>query len=271
LEEYNILNNYAAKHFKTLARDSAKLDATLKDLTKKLSKLTHKSAPPGSANTHNASTVQNPGPHEIYVQRLTALSGQIQQVRKEHLADYTKAQRNVDRCVARSSARCTRQNYGFLGDALIKTGGIDAIGAVNAWGVYANTGMSPPIMDLNAEGDIEVDEGEWDEDQEEDEGPFSPRQVARDQLPRPPTSFSEHSNPVGAGMGNGRYPPISINMQGKMPARTSQTNLAYPGSSQQIPPQSSQQFQQPPVPLRQTIANFRYSRRSHLVPDIHRS
>ena len=97
LEEYNILNNYAGKHFKTLARDSAKLDTNLKDLTRKLSKLTHRSAAPGTANTMNASTMQSVGVHEMYAQKLTSLSSEIQQVRKEHLRVYTVVQKNVDR------------------------------------------------------------------------------------------------------------------------------------------------------------------------------
>src|SRR5436190_20979673 len=121
-----MLNNYAAKHFKALARDNTKLDATLKELTRKLSKLTHKSAPPGSATTQNASTVQTPGVHELYVSRLTSLSGQIQNVRREHLTEYTRVQKTVDRTVARSFARCCRDNYTYLGEALIKTGGNEA-------------------------------------------------------------------------------------------------------------------------------------------------
>ena len=235
------MNNYAAKHFKTLARDSAKLDGTLKDLTKKLSKLTNKSAPPGSANTMNVSTVQNAGPHEIYVQRLTGFSSQIQRVRNDHLADYTQIQKDVDRTVARSFARCSRQNYECLGHALIKTGGIEAIGGVNAWGVYANQRISPPIHHFDDEGDGEIDPNDdWEPDDEESEDHMSQRQIAQGEIHRPPTSFSTFSGPRDSA-----YNPfnpntsISLNLQGKLPSRPSQTAFeAYPGSSQQ--PQSSQ-------------------------------
>jgi hypothetical protein len=244
LEEYNMLNNYAAKHFKTLARDSSKLDGTLKDLTRKLSKLTHKSAPPGTANTQNASTVQNPGVHEIYVQRLTGLSGQIQQVRKDHLGVYTKVQKDVDRYTSRAFARCSRQNYGFLADALVKTGSAEAMGGVNAWGVFANAGISPPIHELDGDGDTEAGiDDDWEASYEEaDEAQLSPRQVASSQNPRPPSSLADHLTPPPDPR-NTRYPTMSLNMQGKLPASTSQTSFnPYPGNSSQ-PFQPSQGFQ----------------------------
>lgn len=217
-----MLNNFAAKHFKTLARDSAKLDVTLKDLTKKLSKLTHKSAPPGSATTQNVSTVQNPGVHELFVSKLSGLSGQIQQVRRDHLQEYTKVQKNVDRTVTRSFARCARQHYAYLGDALVKTGGAEAMGGVTAWGIYANAGISPPINDLD-EGEVEVDpDDEWEPSGDEDEGHLSPRQRAQSELPRPPTSFSDYSflHPTG-----NTYPTVNLNMQGKLPAPRSQASF----------------------------------------------
>jgi hypothetical protein len=247
LEEYNILNNAAAKHFKTLARDSAKLDVTLKELTKKLSKLTHKSAPPGSANTQNASTVQNPGIHEIYVQKLTGLSGQIQSVRKDHLAVYTRVQKTVDRTVARSFARCSRASYNSLSDSLVKTGGVEAMGGVTAWGVYANAGISPPINELGVD-DGEIDpEDEWEPSIEEGEDPeISPRQLAQQQVPRPPTSMSDYS--LVHRTQNPAYSTTSMRMQGKMPSQGSYN--PYPGSNfpgsqqhlQQLPPPSSQQL-----------------------------
>jgi len=247
LEEYNILNNSAAKHFKTLARDSAKLDLTLKELTKRLSKLTHKTAPPGSANTHNASTVQNPGVHEIYVQKLTGLSGQIQSVRKDHLAVYTRVQKTVDRTVARSFARCSRASYAFLGDALIKTGGAEAMGGVTAWGAYANAGISPPINELGAEEEMDP-EDEWEPSVEEGEEEH-PRQIAQQQVPRPPTSLSDYSI-VPKPQSQNQY-STTMRMQGKM---SSQSFNPYPGSnpppsqpplSQQAP--GSQRITSPPV------------------------
>ena len=165
-----MLNNHAAKHFKKLARDSAKLDGNLKDLTKRLSKLTHRSAPPGSATTQNVSTVQNPGVHELYVTKLTSLSGQIQHVRRDHLTEYTRVQKNVDRTVARSFARCCRENYTHLGDALTKTGGVEAIGGVTAWGIYANAGISPPMVDLENLGEMDINpDDEWEQSQEDEE------------------------------------------------------------------------------------------------------
>jgi hypothetical protein len=253
-----MLNNFSAKHFKTLARDSAKLDVTLKDLTKKLSKLTHKSAPPGSATTQNASTVQNPGVHELFVHKLSGLSGQIQNVRRDHLAEYTKVQKDVDRTIARSLARCSRQHYGFLGDALIKTGGAEAMGGVNAWGIYANAGISPLMIDLDNEGGEGDVDDEWEPSQDEDEeGVLSPRQLAQGQLPRPPTSFSDYSFIHPESRSKGTYPTLSMNMQGKMPSRgpshasfqpypssqQSQQYQLHPGSSQQLPNQPFQTFQ----------------------------
>jgi hypothetical protein len=247
-----MLNNYAAKHFKTLARDSAKLDGTLKELTKKLSKLTNRAAPPGSANTMNVSTVQNAGPHELYVQRLTGLSSQIQRVRNDHLADYTRIQKDVDRTVARSSARCSRQNYEFLGHALIKTGGIEAIGGVNAWGVYANQRISPPINHLD-DGEIEPDD-EWEPDDEESEDHMSQRQIAQGEIHRPPTSFSEFSN---SGPAFNPHTTMSITMQGKLPSRPSQTAFErYPGPSQQPQSSQSQQYQITQVIVFSIIAKF---------------
>ena len=241
-----MLNNHAAKHFKKLARDSAKLDANLKELTKKLSKLTHRSAPPGSATTQNASTVQTPGVHELYVSRLTSLSGQIQNVRREHLTEYTRVQKTVDRTVARSFARCCRENYTYLGEALIKTGGIEAIGGVTSWGIYANAGISPPVMDLENLGEMEINpDDEWEQSQDEGEGALSPRQIAQQQLPRPPTSFSEYSFLRDNERGTQIYPNVSVNLQGKMPVRSSQQSFQpYPGSSQlhQVPSQHSQQY-----------------------------
>ena len=236
-----MLNNFAAKHFKTLARDSAKLDVTIKDLSKKLSKLTHRSAPPGSATTQNASTVQNQGVHEIYVSRLTNLSGQIQNVRRDHMFQYTRVQKSVDRTVSRSFARCCRDNYTYLADAITKTGGNDAIGGVTSWGIYANTGVSPPLMDFDNLGEPEPDD-EW-EASDEEEGHLSPRQVAQQQgLPRPPTSFSDYSFlPDTSRKG---YPSVNLSMQGKMAARGSQSSFhPYPG-----PPQAqSQQSHQYPT------------------------
>lgn len=221
-----MLNNFAARHFKTLARDSAKLDETLKDLTRKLSKLTHNRVP-GTANTQNASTVQAPGVHEIYVQRLTGLSGQIQKVRQDHLAVYSREQKNVDREVARAFARSARQSYASLADSIMKTGSTEAIGGVTAWGVYANQGTAPPITDFDAEAELEIDE-EWEPTQPEEEQ-FSPRQLAQTEA-RPPSAFANFS-PAPSFARAGSHANISLNMQGKMPASQA-TSQAYPGPSQ---------------------------------------
>lgn len=235
LEEYNILNNFAAKHFKTLARDNQNLDNTLKDLTKKLSKLTHKSAPPGTANTQNASTAQAPGVHELYVQRLTGLSGQIQQVRKDHLQMYTRTQKTVDRYIARSFARCCRQSYVFLADALVKTGGSAGIGGVTSWGVFANAGISPPVNELDMEGELEPDE-EWEPSQDDEDEQMSQRQLAQSQPYRPPSSLTDHISPDPRG--GARYGTMSVKMAGKQPASQGSFQ-AYPGSSQINPGQVS--------------------------------
>lgn len=223
-----MLNNFAARHFKTLARDSAKLDDTLKDLTRKLSKLTHNRVP-GTANTQNASTVQAPGVHEIYVQRLTGLSGQIQKVRQDHLAVYSREQKGVDREVSRAFARSARQSYASLADAIMKTGGTEAIGGVTAWGVYANQGIAPPITDFDAEVEQEVEE-DWEPNQPEEEN-FSARQLAQKRTePRPPSAFTDFSDRPSFAQAS--HANISLNMQGKMPASQG-TFQAYPG-----PPQS---------------------------------
>lgn len=217
LEEYNILNNHSAKYFKTLARDSSKLDNNLKDLTRKLSKLTHKSAAPGSANTQNASTVQNVGVHENYVHRLTGLSGQIQNVRHDHLVLYTRKQRQMDRVVGQSFARCARQNYGFLADAIYKTGTTEAIGGVNAWGAFAIAGVQPPINDIDAETEVQGDD-DW-EGSDDGEEPMSPRQIAQQHDPRPPSSMMSL-------MSEARGDPrgySNLNVQGRIPQQSSQT------------------------------------------------
>ena len=226
LEEYNMLNDFAARHFKTLARDSAKLDETLKDLTRKLSKLTHNRVP-GTANTQNASTVQTPGVHEVYVQRLTGLSGQIQKVRQDHLAVYSREQKNIDREVARNFARSARQSYASLGDAITRTGSAEAIGGVNAWGVYANQGTAPPITDFDAETEQEIDE-EWEPEQLE-EDPFTPRQLAAQSETRPPSAFANFSPRPSFSRGPGSHANISLNMQGKMPASQATSQQTYPG------------------------------------------
>jgi hypothetical protein len=202
----------------------------LKDLTKKLSKLTHKQAPPGTANTQNVSTVQNIGIHESYAQRLMILSRQIQQVRHDHLSEYTKAQLDVDRFIARAFARCSRQNYQALADALLKTGSAEAIGGVNAWGVFANKGMAAPIVDLEAEEnaeDQEIDD-DWEPSLDEGaEGMMSPRQMALSQGPRPPSSMADHMPLASLGAVH-RYPQVTVAMQGKFPQ---QGYDPYPGSS----------------------------------------
>jgi hypothetical protein len=204
------------------------LDSNLKELTKKLSKLTHKSAAPGSANTQNASTMQMVGTHENYVQRLTGLSGQIQGVRKDHLALYTRKQKQVDRYVGQSFARCARQNYGFLADAIGRTGTAEGIGGVNAWGAFSIAGLSPPINDLDADNEGDVDE-EWEGSYDGDEA-LSPRQQAQQQLARPPSAFSHFGSLIGEARGQDRgY--VSANMQGRMP----------PGQTSQL--------SAPPVPL----------------------
>jgi hypothetical protein len=237
-----MLNNYAAKHFKKLARDSAKLDANLKDLTKKLSKLTHRSVPPGSANTQNVSTVQNPGVHELYVTKLTSLSGQIQSVRQDHLVEYTRVQKTVDRTIARSFARCCRESYNYLGDAVVKTGGHDGIGGITAWGIYANAGISPPMMDLDNLGEMDINpDDEWEQSQDEGDGHLSPREIAAQQLPRPPTSYTDYSFLRGNDRGPA-YPNISMNMQGKMPARPSQQSFQPYPQPHSVPSQHSQQY-----------------------------
>ena len=230
MEEYNILNNYAAIHFKRLAQDSQKLDDKLKDLTKKLSKVTHRQAPPGTANTFNASTVQNAGPHEIYVQNLTQISGQIQQVRQSHLFTYTREQKNVDRAVARSFARCCRQNYNFLANALAKTGSTEAMGGVTAWGVFANSGM-PPIADFDEEAEVDMREADqWEPNPEDGEEAMSPRQIAQMQAPRPPSRMTGSVMGMTSLPGTG-YPPTNLNPQTSIPPNQPVYN-PYPGSSQ---------------------------------------
>jgi hypothetical protein len=197
LEKYNLLNNFADKHFKTMARDNAKLDMTLKDLTKKLSKLTHKTAPPSSANTQNASTVQTPGVHELFVSKLSGLSGQIQTVRRDHLAEYTKIQRGVDRNIAKVFRRCAQESYSFLGNTLLKVGGADAMGGLNAWGVYADAGLLPP-MDFDVdEEEVQADES-WDEDDDE-VGDLTIGGPSQNLPPRPPSSLRHHAGPSTSG------------------------------------------------------------------------
>ena len=172
-----------------MARDNTKLDQTLKDLTKKLSKLTHRTAPPGSANTQNASTVQTPGVHEIFVTKLSGLSGQIQSVRRDHLAVYTKIQRGVDRNVAKVFRRCAQENYAFLGDVLVKVGGGDAMAGLHAWGIFADAGLLPP-MDFDVDEEVQGDES-WDE-QEDEVGDLPVGGPSQNLPPRPPSSLRHH-------------------------------------------------------------------------------
>ena len=163
--------------------------------------------------------MQNPGIHEIYVQRLTGLSGQIQSVRKDHLATYTRVQKGVDRTVARTFGRCSRSSYSSLSDALVKTGGAEGMGGVNVWGVYANARISPPINELGGEeGDVDQ-EDEWEPSIEEGEDPeMSPRQVAQQQGPRPPTSMSDYSFIPRSQ--NQAY-SSTLRVQGKLPSQAS--------------------------------------------------
>ena len=99
------------------------------------------------------------------------------------------------------------------------------------------------------ETDIEEGEGEYDEDWEPDQSDggdeMSARQVAQTQLPRPPSAFTDYSYPPET-RGSKGYPTMSLNMQGKLPAHPSQSSFQpYPGSSQLLQPQQSQQFQSP--------------------------
>jgi hypothetical protein len=121
------------------------------------------------------------------------------------------------------------------------------MGGVTAWGVYANAGISPPINELGVE-DGEIDpEDEWEPSIEEGEDPeISPRQLAQQQVPRPPTSMSDYSTIHKSQ--NQVYSNTSMRMQGKMPSQGSFN--PYPGSNfpgsqqhlQQLPPPSSQQL-----------------------------
>jgi len=116
------------------------------------------------------------------------------------------------------------------------------MGGVTAWGVYANAGISPPINELGVEeGEIDP-EDEWEPSIEEGEDPeISPRQLAQQQVPRPPTSMSDYS--LVHKSQNPAYSSTSMRMQGKMPSQGSYN--PYPGSQQhlqQIPPPSSQQL-----------------------------
>jgi hypothetical protein len=157
--------------------------------------------------------------------------------------------------VGRTFARCTRQNYDFLGNALLKTGTSEAIGGVNAWGVYANANISPPINELDGEADGEGDVGdEWEPSQEDGDELMSPRQIAQSQGPRPPSAFTDFSLITGTdNRGSRGHPNMSLNMQGKLPSHGSQSGFqAYPGPSQQsqqpLQTQQSQQYlSQPPV------------------------
>lgn len=223
------MNNYAGLHFKHLAQDSQKLDDKLKDLTKKLSKLTHRQAPPGTANTLNASTVQNAGPHEIYVQSLTHISGQIQHVRQNHLVAYTREQKKVDRAVARSFARCCRQSYNFLANALSKTGSTEAMGGVTAWGVFANSGM-PPIADFDEDAEDIREADQWEPNPEDGEEALSARQIAQMQAPRPPSRMAGSIMGMTSLPGTS-YPPTNLNIQGSVAPNQPMYN-PYPGSSQ---------------------------------------
>lgn len=228
-----------------MAKDNAKLDLTLKDLTKKLSKLTHRSAPPGSANTQNVSTVQTPGVHELFVTKLSGLSGRIQGVRQTHLAEYTKIQRGVDRNVAKVFRRCAQENYAFLGDALIKVGGGDAMGGLNAWGVYADAGLLPP-MDFDVE-EVQQDES-WDA--EEDEvGDLAVGGQGHNFPPRPPSAFRHHSTSGSLfPQNNTGYGQMAVSMGGQLNSAVGYTG-GYP--AQQPPPQVPQY---PPADARAQVA-----------------
>jgi hypothetical protein len=122
------------------------------------------------------------------------------------------------------------------------------MGGVTAWGIYANAKICPPVFDnYGADGEIDPDD-EWEPSEDEEEGILSPRQVAQTQLPRPPTSLSDYSFVPESQRGGrgGAYPTISLNLQGKLPAHTSQTSFQpYPGSSQQLPTTQQSAFSNP--------------------------
>ena len=149
-----MLNNYAATHFKNFARDKTKVDANLKSLTKKLSKLTHRST----------STIQNPGVHELYVTKVTNLSQQIENVRRDYLAEYTRIQKTVDEMTAHLFTRCCREHHTFLNNALSDTREIKA--------------------DLKNFCEME-------QSRDEGNGYLSPRQIASKQFPHPPACLSD--------------------------------------------------------------------------------
>src|SRR5208282_5989963 len=104
---------------------------------------------------------------------------------------------------------------------------------------------SPPMTDLGNFGEMEINpDDEWDQSEEEGEGYLSPRQIAAQQLPRPPTSYTDYSLLRENERGQ-VYPNISMTMQGKMPARPSQQSFQpYASGSQlhRIPSQNSQQY-----------------------------
>ena len=226
-----------------MARDNTKLDQTLKGLTKKLSKLTHRTAPPGSANTQNASTVQAPGVHELFVTKLSGLSGQIQSVRRDHLAVYTKIQRGVDRNISKVFRRCAQENYAFLGDVLLKVGGADAMGGLNAWGVFADAGLLPP-MDFDVEEGSQGDES-WGEDDDE-VGDLTMGGPSQSLPPRPPSSLRHH-----VGTSDSLFPPnntagygMSVSLGG---AQNQAAAAGYTGYPPQQPPPQAPTPQYPPT------------------------
>jgi hypothetical protein len=175
-----------------MEHDTTEVDHTLEDLTVKLSKLTDRAAPPGSANAQNVSNFKSPGVHELFVNKLSGVGGKMQNVRRIHLAEYAKIQQGVDRSVTKVFRQCSKENYTFLGDALIKVSGADAMGGLNAWGLYADAGLLPPI-DFDEEKVPQADEI-WDED-EDDIGDLPVGGPLQNLPPRPPSSLRHHSTP----------------------------------------------------------------------------
>jgi hypothetical protein len=220
-----------------MAHDNAKLDETLKDLTLKLSKITHQTAPPGSANAQNVSNLQSPGVHELFVSKVSSLSGKMQNVRRDHLAEYTRIQQGIDKNIAKVFRRCSQENYTFLGDALIKVSSGDAMGGLNAWGLYADAGLLPP-MEFDVEEVSQAGEA-WDED-EDDIGDLIVGGPPQNLPPRPPSSLRHHSTsgslfPANHSTGYGVNVPM-----GGAPDQAAPTRYSTYPNTQPPPPQQPQ-------------------------------
>lgn len=145
-KDYDILNNFADKHFRKVAKEERIHDDHVGSLDKQIKRAGGRYEQKARKKDRDAVEA-----HDKYISALSSMGSEIARAKREHQVSYAKRERYAAMMVAQSAARIAESDFSANGELLKRCG--PHLGRVQEWAPFAEENMPPPPPDLRDSDD----------------------------------------------------------------------------------------------------------------------